>query len=212
MGHPADMDDASVWSSAFSWVGTVALAITLAAVAGLRAWLPLLVAGVLSRMGVADLGASFGWLGSTPALVLLGGATVLEVAGDKIPLVDHVLDSVGTVVRPLTGTLAAAAALVHVRDPMIALVIGLVVGAPTALAPHLAKTSLRGVSTATTAGLANPLLSLLEDGVSLVLSLLAFLVPILAAAMVATGAWLIWRWLRRRRASQGRRAVADHGY
>jgi hypothetical protein len=204
------MDDASVWSSAFSWIGTVALAITLAAVAGLRAWLPLLVAGVLSRLGIADLGASFGWLGSLPALALLGGATVLEVAGDKIPVVDHVLDTVGTVVRPLAGTLAAAAALVHVRDPLVALVIGLVVGAPIALAPHVAKASLRGVSTATTAGLANPVLSLLEDGVSLVLTLLAFLVPILAALMVASGAWLIWRWLRRRRASQ-RPAAAAHG-
>jgi len=204
------MDDASVWSSAFSWIGTVALAITLAAVAGLRAWLPLLVAGVLSRLGIADLGGSFGWLGSLPALVLLGGATVLEVAGDKIPIVDHLLDSVGTVVRPLTGTLAAAAALVHVRDPMVALVIGLVVGAPIALAPHVAKTTLRGVSTATTAGFANPVLSLLEDGVSLVLSVLAFLMPILAALMVATGAWLIWRWLRRRRAPRGP-ALADHG-
>jgi Domain of unknown function (DUF4126) len=207
MGHPAVMGDASVWSSVLSWTGTVALAITLAAVAGLRAWLPLLVAGVLSRMGVADLGASFGWLGSWPALGLLGGATLFEVAGDKIPVVDHVLDTVGTVVRPLTGTLAAAAALVHVQDPLVALVIGLVVGAPIALAPHLAKTTLRGVSTGTTAGLANPVLSVLEDGLSLVLTVLAFLVPILAVLLVVTFAYLIWRWLRRRRAVSTRQSA-----
>lgn len=198
MRHPAGMDDPSAWSTAFSWMGTVALAVTLAAVAGLRAWLPLLAAGILSRLGIADLGASFGWLGSWPALSLLGGATVLEVVGDKIPAVDHVLDAVGTVVRPLTGTLAAAAALVHVQDPLIALVIGLVVGAPIALAPHAAKTTLRGVSTTTTAGLGNPVLSLIEDGVSLVLTLLAFVVPLLAASMVALLLWLAWRWLRRR--------------
>jgi hypothetical protein len=197
------MDDASVWSSALSWIGTLALAITLAAAAGLRAWLPLLVAGVLSKLGIADLGESFGWLGSWPALGLLGGATVLEVAGDKVPVVDHVLDTVGTVVRPLTGTLAAAAALVQVQDPLIALVIGLVVGAPVALAPHLAKTTLRGVSTGTTAGLANPILSLIEDGVSLVLTVLAFLVPIIAVSIVATFAWLAWRWLHRRRPPAG---------
>jgi hypothetical protein len=198
------MDDVSGWASAGSWIGTVALAVALAAAAGLRAWLPLLVAGVLSRLGMADLGGSFTWLGSWPALGLLGGATVFEIAADKIPVVDHVLDAVGTFIRPLTGTLAAAAALVHIHDPLIALVIGLIVGAPVALAPHVAKSTLRGVSTGTTAGLANPLLSLVEDGISLVLSVLAFLVPVLAALLVLSIGWLGWRWLRGRRPAPAR--------
>ena len=190
--------DAVLESSLLSWVGTLALAIALAAAAGLRAWLPLLVAGVLSKLEVADLGASFAWLGSWPALSLFAGATVLEVAGDKIPVVDHALDAVGTFIRPLAGTLAAAAALVHIDDPLVALVVGLIVGAPVALAPHVAKTTLRGVSTGTTAGLANPLLSVIEDALSLLITVLAFLVPVLTVLLVAMGAWLLWRWLRRR--------------
>jgi hypothetical protein len=209
MGHHGVMNDPSVWSSAFSWIGTVALAVALAAAAGLRAWLPLLAAGAFSKLGLADLGASFAWLGSWPALGLFGCATVLEVAGDKIPVVDHVLDGIGTLIRPMAGTLAAAAALVHVQDPLVALVIGLVVGAPVALAPHLAKTTARGVSTSTTAGLGNPILSLLEDGAALLITLLAFLVPILTALAVLTGAWLTWRWLRRRR-SPPPRSVGAH--
>jgi hypothetical protein len=197
-GILSGMDEGTVWSSAFSWIGTLALAIALAAAAGLRAWLPLLVAGLLSKLGMANLGASFSWLASWPALGLLGGATVLEVAGDKIPVVDHVLDSVGTFIRPLAGTLAAAATLVHIQDPMIALVVGLILGAPIALAPHVAKSTLRGASTTATAGIANPVLSVLEDALSLIITVLAFLVPILTALMLATGAWLIWRWLRRK--------------
>lgn len=195
------MDDAAVGATVFSWIGTLALALALAAAAGLRAWLPLLVAGVVARLGVADLGPSFAWLASWPALSLLGVATAIEVAGDKIPVVDHALDAVGTVIRPLTGTVAAAAALVHVHDPLIALVLGLVVGAPAALAPHVAKSTLRGVSTGTTAGLANPLLSLLEDALSLFIAVLAFLVPFLALLFIVAGVWLTWRWLRRRRAT-----------
>jgi hypothetical protein len=195
------MDDAAVGATVFSWIGTVALALALAAAAGLRAWLPLLVAGVVARLGVADLGPSFAWLASWPALSLLGVATAIEIAGDKIPVVDHALDAVGTVIRPLTGTVAAAAALVHVNDPLIALVLGLVVGAPAALAPHVAKSTLRGVSTGTTAGLANPLLSLLEDALSLFIAVLAFLVPLLALLFIVAGVWLTWRWLRRRRAT-----------
>jgi hypothetical protein len=187
------------WSTVFSWLGTLSLAVALAAAAGLRAWLPLLVAGLLARLGMAQLGEGFAWLGSWPALGLLGGATVLEIAGDKIPVVDHALDALGTFLRPLAGTLAAAATLVHIEDPLVALVVGLVVGAPAALAPHLAKTTLRGVSTGTTAGLANPLLSVVEDGVSLVITVLAFVVPLLTVLLLAVGGWLGWRWLRRRK-------------
>ncbi|MEY4544154.1 MAG: hypothetical protein RL685_349 [Pseudomonadota bacterium] len=186
------------WSEVFSWLGTLSLAIALAAAAGLRAWLPLLVAGVLSKLGIAELGGSFTWLGSWPALTLLGVATVLEIAGDKIPVVDHALDALGTFLRPLAGTLAAAAALVHIQDPLIALVVGFIVGAPVALAPHVAKSTLRGVSTGTTAGLANPLLSLLEDGVSLLITVFAFVMPLLTVLLLAMGGWLSWRWLRRR--------------
>jgi hypothetical protein len=195
------MDDVAVGATVFSWIGTVALALALAAAAGLRAWLPLLVAGVVARLGVADLGPSFAWLASWPALSLLGVATAIEIAGDKIPVVDHALDAVGTVIRPLTGTVAAAAALVHVHDPLLALVLGLVVGAPAALAPHVAKSTLRGVSTGTTAGIATPFLSLLEDALSLFIAVLAFLVPLLALLFIVAGVWLTWRWLRRRRAT-----------
>jgi Domain of unknown function (DUF4126) len=195
------MDEVAVGATLASWIGTVALAVGLAAAAGLRAWLPLLVAGVVARLGVADLGPSFAWLASWPALGLLGVATVVEIAGDKIPVVDHALDAVGTFIRPLTGTVAAAAALVHVHDPLIALVLGLVVGAPAALAPHVAKSTLRGVSTGTTAGLANPFLSLLEDALSLFIAVLAFVVPVLALLFVVAGVWLTWRWLRRGRAA-----------
>jgi hypothetical protein len=196
--HPARMGDVP-WSTVFSWLGTLSLAVALAAAAGLRAWLPLLAAGVLARLGMAELGQSFAWLGSWPALGLLGGATALEIAGDKIPVVDHALDVLGTFLRPLAGTLAAAATLVHIEDPLIALVVGLILGAPVALAPHVAKTTLRGVSTGTTAGLANPLLSVLEDAVSLLITVLAFAVPLLTVLLLASGGWLGWRWLRRRR-------------
>jgi hypothetical protein len=193
------VDDPSVWSTAFSWVSTVALAVALAATAGLRAWLPLLVAGVLARVGVADLGEGFAWLSSWPALVLFGVASVLEIAGDKIPALDHALDAVGTFIRPLTGALAAAAVLVEIRDPMIAVVIGLLVGAPAALAPHAATSTVRAVSTGTTGGLANPLVSVLEDILAFVLAVLAFLLPIFVAILVLFSGWMTWRWLRRRR-------------
>ena len=77
----------------------LALAVALAASAGLRAWLPLLLAGVLARVGVLDLGESFSFLSSNKALILFGVATVIELVGDKVPAVDHALDVIGTPLR-----------------------------------------------------------------------------------------------------------------
>jgi hypothetical protein len=181
------------------WVLTIALAISLAAAAGLRAWLPLLVAGVLGKLGVADLGASFEWLASWPAIGLFGVATVVEILGDKVPALDHTLDAMGTFVRPAAGALVAAAVLVRIDDPLYATVAGLAVGVPSSLAPHAAKASARAVSSATTFGFANPVLSFLEDFLALGIAILAFAVPALTLVAIVLLAYSAWRWIRRRR-------------
>ena len=188
-------------SGALTWIPTLALALSLAACAGLRAWLPMLIAGLLARFEVMRLGDDYTFISSTPALVCFGVATVIEIAGDKIPAVDHALDAVSTVVRPAVGTLLAAAVMWQVSDPLWALVLGLLIGAPTAAVPHVAKAATRGASTALTAGIANPVLSVIEDLTAALGALLAVLVPILIAIVVvvllgATG-WIVWRWRRR---------------
>jgi len=178
----------------------LAMAMALAAAAGLRAWLPLLAAGALARLGALDLGQSFQFLSSDKALVLFGVATAIEVIGDKIPAVDHTLDLIGTPLRPLAGAVLAASVLGTVADPLTSTVLGIAVGAPSALVPHVAKSALRAASSAATGGLANPALSFVEDAVSVVLLILAVLVPLLVAAAVVASFLLAVRCLRRRRA------------
>jgi hypothetical protein len=178
----------------------LALAIALAASAGLRAWLPLLLAGGLARMGVLDLGPSFQFLASNKALVLFGVATAIEILGDKVPAVDHALDVIGTPLRPAAGALLAASVLGTVSDPLTSIVLGTAVGAPSALVPHAVKSALRVASTATTAGLANPLLSLIEDVISVVTFVLAVLAPLVVLALLGLTLYLASRWLRRRAA------------
>jgi hypothetical protein len=161
------------------------LAIALAACAGVRAWLPLLLAGGLHRAGLLQLGASFDFLGSNRALAIFAVATVLEIVGDKIPAVDHGLDALSTVLRPLAGAMLAASVLGRFTDPLTALALGVAVGAPTAIVPHVAKSGLRALSTTLTAGLANPVISLLEDVVALAIFVLAVLLPLVAVAVLA---------------------------
>ena len=163
------------------WLGVVpavALAIALAASTGLRAWLPLLLTGIVARSGFLELGPSFQFLASDRALVALGLATVLEITADKIPVVDHVLDTLSVVIRPAAGSLLAASVLWPVADPFTALALGTVIGAPSSLVPHAAKSALRAASTAFTGGLANPVLSLVEDTAALALFVLAVVVPV----------------------------------
>ena len=173
----------------------VGLAIALAACAGLRAWLPLLLAGGLARAGWLELGPQFQFLGSNKALLLFAVATLIEVTADKVPAVDHALDALSTLLRPAAGALLAASVLGRVADPLTALALGIAVGAPAALVPHAAKSGLRAISTALSAGLANPVLSLLEDIATVALFVLALLVPVLVAASVV----LLALWIARLR-------------
>jgi hypothetical protein len=179
----------------------LALAIALAASAGLRAWLPLLLAGGLARLGLLHLGPSFHFLASDRALLIFGAATLIELVGDKVPAVDHALDAIGTPLRPAAGALLAASVLGTVSDPLTALVLGTAVGAPSALVPHALKTALRAASTAFTGGLANPVLSLVEDALSVLTFVLALLVPLLVVALLGIAVYLALRLLRRRRAA-----------
>jgi hypothetical protein len=179
-------------------LSTVGLAIALAACAGLRAWLPLLMAGALSRAGVLSLGGAFGFLSSNKALALFALATAIELIGDKIPAVDHALDALSTVLRPAAGAMLAASVFGRIADPLESAALGLAVGAPVALVPHAGKTVLRAASSAFTAGLANPALSVAEDAATVVLFFLAILVPLaVAGGLLALSLLLLRRFSKR---------------
>jgi hypothetical protein len=179
----------------------IALAIALSACAGLRAWLPLLLVGSLARFNLLTLGPSWHFLASNQALLLFGVATVIEVVGDKIAAVDHLLDAISTVLRPAAGSLLAASVLSFAHDPLVALVAGIAIGAPVALVPHAVKTGLRAYSTGLTAGLANPVLSVIEDALALLLFVLAVVVPLLTALLFAAVTVFLLSWFSRRKRS-----------
>jgi hypothetical protein len=183
---------------------SVALGIGLAACAGLRAWLPLLLAGGLARLGFLELGDSFQFITSDRALLLFGVATLVEIVADKLPAVDHALDVVSTIVRPAAASLLAASVMWKISDPLVALALGVAIGAPSALVPHAAKSALRVASSGATAGLANPVLSLVEDLVAIAIFVLAILVPLAIVAAVAVATF----WIVRRRRARSRAGAA----
>ena len=165
--------------------------IGIAAACGLRAFLPLLLLGLAARAGWIELQPGLAWLQSTHALWALGVATLLEVAADKIPVVDHALDVVGTLVRPAAAWLGATAVLTGWPSPWGELT-GLALGG-VALIVHGAKAKLRIGTTVATAGHGNPLVSTAEDLVAAGGTLIAIVLPLLVLAFVVLLVWLLTR-------------------
>lgn len=157
----------------------VILGICLSACAGLRAFLPLLIIGILQRMGYLQVGQTFGWIGSNPALIVFGTATLVEIIGDKIPVLDHTLDSIGTFVKPIAGTILFSTVILKM-DPILAVVLGIIAGGSISELVHLKKATVRGGSTALTAGVANPFLSIFEDLGAFIGTAISIIAPILA--------------------------------
>jgi len=170
----------------------------LATAAGLNAYVPLLVVGLLGRFGVLDLSAPYDSLSSTPALLVLGLLLVVEVLADKVAGVDSINDVVQTVVRPAAGAVLFAGSIGLLTDlpPWVGVVAGLLVSGGV----HATKAAVRPAVTVSTAGVGNPVVSAVEDAVSLVVSVLAVLAPVLMAVLLGIGGALLWRWWTRRRA------------
>lgn len=175
-------------------------AIGLGAASGLNAWIPLLGLGLAGRLGVVELTEPFDRLESTGVLVALAVVFLLDLVGDKVPVIDHVLHAVGTVIAPISGAIVFGAQenLLSQSAPWAAAVAGMVLGESV----HLARSGVRPAVTAGTGGVGNPVLSAIEDAAAFVLTVLAVVVPVLAFVGLVVGVVWVWRrvlrWRRRR--------------
>ncbi|MBE1535373.1 DUF4126 domain-containing protein [Actinomadura algeriensis] len=181
----------------------------LSTAAGLNAYIPMLVVGLLARFtDLVRLPAEFGWL--TNGWILAGLAALLaaEVVLDKIPAVDTVNDAVQTLVRPAAGGAVFAATDAAERlDQRIETSsfmqehawVGWVLGIAVALTVHAIKASARPLIDAGTFGVGAPVVSTAEDTASVGMSLLAILAPVVALLLILLTVWTAFRLLRRKR-------------
>lgn len=191
-----------------TWVLPALLGLGLASATGLRTFLPLLMLALAAKFEMFGirLNDQMDWLGSWPAISALAVAAVAEFAGDKIPAVDHALNAIGYVTRPIAGAVAAGSVFWGV-DPATAAVAGVIVGAPTALAFNAAQTGVRVGSTATTGGLGNPIVSLIEDVLAVLTVIVAFLAPVIIPLVLVILAIVVFRLAKRIRDRPARAAV-----
>jgi hypothetical protein len=181
------------WPEALLSLG---IGVGLAAAAGLRVFLPLLVLGIAARAGWVPLGDEFAWLASEPGLVALGVATVIEVGGYYAPVVDNLLDVIAGPLAIMAGILLTAAVTADL-PPAVRWASAVVAGGGAAGIVQALTSLTRLQSTATTGGLGNPVLATFELVGSIVTAILALVVPLVAILLVAGAVLLIRRMGRR---------------
>jgi Domain of unknown function (DUF4126) len=164
---------------------SVCLGIGLSAACGFRVFVPLFCLSIAAHTGTLHLDSGFAWIGSTPAMIAFGVATVVEIGAYYIPFIDNLLDTITVPAAGIAGVLVAALAMTDV-DPFWRWTLAIIAGGGLATSTQLATTKLRAVSSATTAGLGNPVLSTVEAAAASVLSVLAVLWPV-AALFVSVG-------------------------
>ncbi len=170
----------------------------LSASAGLNAYIPLLVVGVIAHYTHwIKLSSPWDTLANPWILIMLGILLIIEMLADKIPAVNHINDLIQTFVRPVAGAIAFAAStnVVHGINPILALACGLLVAGGV----HLVKSAaVRPMVTAATGGAGNVPVSVAEDVTSTAVSVLSVLVPIAIAVLMAILVlFLLWWWARR---------------
>lgn len=175
---------------------SVALGIGLAAAVGFRVFLPLLVVSVAGYTGYLPLSDSFSWLATLPALVMLGVAAVLEIGAYYIPGVDNLLDVVATPAALVAGTVVAAAVMTDL-PPIVKWTTAVIAGGGAAGITQAVTGLLRAKSTVTTGGLGNAIIATGELGGSLLTSVLALFMPLVAVAFVVLFCWLSVKLIRR---------------
>lgn len=189
----------------------------LSAAAGFNAYIPFLIVALVAKFtDVLALPASFGWMESWWAIGIGSVLLLAELVLDKIPAIDTVNDTIQTVIRPAMGGVifAATQAAENIESSQWMQEnswVGILLGVLVSLLVHSGKMAARPVINAGTLGAGAPVVSTVEDGASVGLSLIAIFLPLLVILALLLIAWLfVWVWLRvrRRRARRGPTAYA----
>ena len=180
------------------------MGISLAAASGFRVFLPPFLLSLAARFNVVwfldiDLiGTQFEFFTSTLSIVVLGIATVAEFAAFYAPWVDSVLDTIATPASIVAGV-AMTAIVLEGNEPIIQWTIAIVAGGGVAATIQSATVAIRGLSSTFTFGLGNPAVATSENVASVVLTLIAILIPFLSALFVLLIVALLLRMKRKKK-------------
>lgn len=171
---------------------SIGLGLGLSAACGFRVFVPLLVMSIAAQIGHLRLSPGFEWIGTVPALIAFSTATVLEILAYAIPWLDNLLDTIATPAAAIGGIIVSASVLTDF-PPLLKWGIAVIAGGGTAGVVQGATVLLRLKSAATTGGLGNPLISVLELIGSFTTAILAVALPVLCLLLLAAMCVVVFR-------------------
>lgn len=181
---------------------SICLGIGLAASVGFRVFLPLFALSLASYFDAWELNESWQWIGSLTALITLGVATLVEVFAYYIPYVDNLLDSISVPLAAFAGTAVMMSTVVDL-SPVITWALAIIAGAGTASAISSSAGVTRLASTASTGGVGNPIVSTIETGTAITMSVVSIFFPVLAIVLVVVILIVIFKIFKKFRPSKG---------
>lgn len=165
----------------------------MSAACGFRVFVPLLAINIASLTGYLQLAPGFEWIGSYPATLAFGTATLVETLAYYIPWLDHLLDLITTPAAIVAGTIATASMVMEL-SPFLKWTLAIIAGGGAAALFQGITVALRAKSSALTGGIGNPLVSTAEVAGAMATSLLAIIVPIFCLLLLA----LLCFWIIRK--------------
>jgi Domain of unknown function (DUF4126) len=164
------------------WFSTLSLALGTAWTSGINLYATVTVLGVLQKTGAVKLPLGLTVLDNWWIIGIAGFLFAVEFFADKIPYVDSVWDVIHTFIRVPAGAVMAYAAT-NEMDPTVATAATLL-GGGLALSSHGTKSALRATANLSPEPFSNWILSLAEDAIAIVGSLLAVFAPVLIAIVL----------------------------
>ncbi|MCH8014236.1 MAG: DUF4126 domain-containing protein [Candidatus Dadabacteria bacterium] len=180
---------------------SIFVGVGLSAACGFRIFVPLLIMSIASLSGQLTLSPEFEWIATYPALAAFSIATLFEISAYYIPWIDNLLDTIAVPAATVAGTIVMVSAVSEMA-PFLKWGLAVIVGGGVAGTIQGFTSITRIASTVTTGGLVNPIVSTAEAGGSIILSILALTLPVVAVIAVVVIIFFafrkIYRWLARR--------------
>ena len=163
------------------------LGLGLAAASGFRVFIPPFLYGLFLRLDMVPISIPMTgiseWMASDIGLIILGVAMIVEILGYYIPWIDNLLDTIASPAAIIAGVMMMSSTLSDTH-PALQWGTSIIAGGGVSGTIQIGTVATRAVSTATTGGLGNPIVSTIEAGACILCTILAILLPIIALFLV----------------------------
>ena len=167
----------------YSLISSIFLAFGLSAACGFRIFIPPLTYGLLYKANLVQFGESWKWIDSDWVIAVLVLAALFEIIGTFIPWLDNLLDVLATPTAIIAGISLSAVSLSEI-DPGLKWILSVMSGVLITGGFQLTTVSLRGFSSVLSGGLINPIISFVENFISLGISISIILFPLFGIFIV----------------------------